>query len=330
MQTFTETTGVVLELVEDYPVEEARLATAELRLSHLGKRYAYLAGVVSGISRSNAHFFAKQLAERPRGRKTALILLADYLTEEVAAILRALGVQYLDMAGNAFISAGAVYIHIEGMRRRGRAEDGTASNAFGWAGLKVLFTLLCAEYIRNAPYREIANAAGVALGTVAGVMADLEKRHFIIAVNGAVRLREERELVKLWVTGYIEKLRPKLLLERYDTNATLDMHTMRQFALLGGETAAARLHHFLVPGLDTLYITGQQVTLIQQLRLRKSKKGRLEVRKQFWNFEYPEKKYGIVPPLLVYADLMAVADPRTIEAAEMVYDKYLVRYFGKV
>lgn len=36
-------------------------------------------------------------------------------------------------------------------------------------------------------------------------------------------------------------------------------------------------------------------------------------------------KKGYVPPLLIYADLMATGDARAIEAAEVIYDKYLAR-----
>ncbi len=34
---------------------------------------------------------------------------------------------------------------------------------------------------------------------------------------------------------------------------------------------------------------------------------------------------GLVPPLLIYADLMATGDARVIEAAEIIYDNYLTR-----
>jgi hypothetical protein len=54
----------------------------------------------------------------------------------------------------------------------------------------------------------------------------------------------------------------------------------------------------------------------------------LDFKKQFRNFNYPEQEFGVVPPLLIYADLVAVAAPRTIEAAEMLYDNYLIQYFG--
>jgi hypothetical protein len=36
------------------------------------------------------------------------------------------------------------------------------ADIFGWAGVKVTFALLCTEQMRNAPYRGIANATGVA------------------------------------------------------------------------------------------------------------------------------------------------------------------------
>ena len=66
-------------------------------------------------------------------------------------------------------------------------------------------------------------------------------------VGGGMKLRNPKELMQLWVTAYTEKLRPKLLLGRFDA----------------------------IEGLDT---------------------------------------HG---------------DPRTIEAAELINDEYLFRYFGK-
>jgi hypothetical protein len=32
-----------------------------------------------------------------------------------------------------------------------------------------------------------------------------------------------------------------------------------------------------------------------------------------------------VPPLLIYADLMATGDAKAIEAAEIIYDNYIAR-----
>jgi hypothetical protein len=36
-------------------------------------------------------------------------------------------------------------------------------------------------------------------------------------------------------------------------------------------------------------------------------------------------KPGLVPPILAYADLIATANPRNLEAAGMIYDEYIAR-----
>ncbi len=329
IQETTAIAGVDLTVAEDEVVQGKTPADTELLLRHGGRKYRYVAEIKGNVSRNNAHFIAKEVTEDARRKKTGVLLVTEYLTDEVGAILREMGVQYLDTAGNAYIKAGGVHVVIEGKRRKKRELVEDAPHTFGWAGLKVVFALLCAGELRNAPYREIAKAAEVALGTVAGVITDLEQRRYMINVEGGMRLRNERELVKLWIAAYIEKLRPKLLLGRYDPVTPLDFGAMPNNALTGAETAAARLQRYLVAGRDTLYITGEQKPLIQQLQLRKAPEGKLELRRRFWDFKYPEQELGIVPPLLIYADLVAVGDPRTIEAAEMLYDEYLTQYFGK-
>jgi hypothetical protein len=45
-------------------------------------------------------------------------------------------------------------------------------------------------------------------------------------------------------------------------------------------------------------------------------------REKFWRFEAPEYP-DLVPPLLIYADLLATADDRNIETARKLYDERL-------
>jgi hypothetical protein len=51
----------------------------------------------------------------------------------------------------------------------------------------------------------------------------------------------------------------------------------------------------------------------------------VEVRKRFWNFPGDPEHVDLVPPLLVYADLLATGDARCIETAKMIHDRYLAR-----
>jgi len=62
---------------------------------------------------------------------------------------------------------------------------------------------------------------------------------------------------------------------------------------------------------------------------QKNHRGRIELRRKFWNFTHPEEERRIVPPLVIYADLIAAGDPRTNATAELIYDKYFDGYYGK-
>ena len=257
------------------------------------------------------------------------LLMAEYITPELADTLRTLGIQFLDAQGNAHVNTDWLYVFIRGRKRARIEEPVPGADIFGWAGVKVTFALLCTEQLRNAPYRAIADATGVALGTVATVMRELKRKGYIRqAADGTIRLRNARELLDRWVTAYAEKLRGKQLIGRYATTETPDGKKLQTLgALLGGETAAHQQQQYLNPGIDTVYVDGDERKIIARLGLRKDPKGKLELRRKFWNFDYPEHAQGVTPPLLTYADLLAVADPRTIEAARMLYDEYLDRYF---
>ncbi|MCK5356795.1 MAG: hypothetical protein KAJ48_00235, partial [Elusimicrobiales bacterium] len=47
----------------------------------------------------------------------------------------------------------------------------------------------------------------------------------------------------------------------------------------------------------------------------------------FWNFNFDNEEKQIVPPLLVYADLMATKDPRNHEVAKIIYEQYIANAY---
>lgn len=322
------TAGVKLVVADAATGTTTSRGEAVLWLKHGGRKTSFLAVVKRGVTTNTVHFVARRLKEIAQGQNRIPLLITEFVSESVGKMLREMDVQYLDTAGNAHLHAEGVHILIEG-KKKPKTDRMTrpGGDPFGWAGLKVVFALLCAEDLRSAAYRDIAKSAGVALGTVGGVMTELERRKHLMRVGDEVRLRNQKDLMQLWVTAYIDKLRPKLFLGRFEAIEGLDTReAVANGALLGAETAAMHLRKHLRPGIDTLYITGQMTDWIARMRLRKDPTGSLELRRRFWEFEYPEKKLGIVPPLMMYADLLAVGDPRTIDAAEMTYDEYLARY----
>lgn len=94
----------------------------------------------------------------------------------------------------------------------------------------------------------------------------------------------------------------------------------------GGEVAAAKLTGYLLPETCTLYTQQDPKHLIIRHRLRPDPAGTIEILKAFWDPALPQAPHpheDLVHPLLVEADLKAIDDPRTLETARMIHDRYL-------
>ena len=102
-----------------------------------------------------------------------------------------------------------------------------------------------------------------------------------------------------------------------------------KLAQWGGEIAAERIMQYLKPELITIYTDPKHLNkVLLENRWRKDEVGNVEVLERFWkqNANRPEET---VPPLLIYADLLATGAQRNLEAAKLIYDKYLVQLIGK-
>ena len=129
-----------------------------------------------------------------------------------------------------------------------------------------------------------------------------------------------------WVTVYPTALRPKLNIKRFRApedkwTAGLDL---RQYnALWGGEVAANRLAGYLEPQAATIYAPELPRQLIVDHKLRADANGDVEILNVFWNHCPTAPVQDVVPPILAYADLMATTDGRNLEAAKMIYERYI-------
>ena len=175
----------------------------------------------------------------------------------------------------------------------------------------------------------MAKAAKVALGTVDFAVNELKELGFLIDMEKKCRqLLKTGQLLRRWVEAYPENLRPKLVQERFRTHTRNWWKDVKpaDFGLFwGGEIAAAKLTGHLKPERYTVYTEQLPGKLIYKFKFQKDPNGNVEILTPFWTFGWELAEKGIVPPLLVYADLMAAGDARAIETAEKIYDIYLVR-----
>ncbi len=80
------------------------------------------------------------------------------------------------------------------------------------------------------------------------------------------------------------------------------------------------MNSHLRPGKAVVYASTLPRRLIIGHRLRKSGvDGNVEIRERFWNFPQPSSQLTVPTPL-IYADLVASADPRQLEAAAYLRD----------
>lgn len=257
-----------------------------------------------------------------------MLIVTDYVTVRMAEQLKKENIQFIDVAGNAYINQPHFYIFIKGNRPPDIFPR--LKRAFKPTGLKVVYAFLCNPDLLNKTYREIAQAADVALGTVGWIIRDLKEMDYLLDMGKrGYKLIQKEELLKRWLIDYPEKLRPKLLLGRFRgpqdwwQQKTLDP----MYAQWGGEVAAVKLTKYLKPQIITIYTTREQLnTLLVENRLKRETDGDIEILEKFWTPLERWQNENTVHPILVYADLMATGDQRNIETARMIYEQYIIRH----
>jgi hypothetical protein len=273
------------------------------------------------------------------------LLVTHCLSTPMAEKLRALNQPFADAAGNAYLEGPGLLVYVTGRKLAGEPEIAATSRAFSSAGLKVQFALICNPALADAPLRAIAAAAGVALGGVSAVLADLQRSGALLVQGKKRRLNATRRLLDDWAQDYARRLRPKTLLKIY-TSPNFDAWENWQFdpaqVLWGGESAARLLVQHLRPGVLTLYAEKMPARLMVEQRMtpvsatltqqRLTEQRVIELRRPFWGTlpavePFAAELPGSVPPALVYADLLATGDSRCLETAELIYDRYLARLF---
>jgi len=218
----------------------------------------------------------------------------------------------------------------------------------------VTYGFLTHPELLNRPYREIATATNVALGTVGLVIKALKAGGYILdeARDKHRRITNYQMLLDRWVQAWPEKLKPKLFLGTFVTD---DIHWWRNIKIeryggcWGGETAGALYTDYLKPQIATVYIPkNKYAKLVQDMRLSKEPKfnniagSKVNIYTPFWpqdSYEIPDQERlneikppvennkihcinagrRLVNPVLAYADLIATGDVRNLEAAEIIY-----------
>ncbi|MGI2029119.1 type IV toxin-antitoxin system AbiEi family antitoxin [Endozoicomonas acroporae] len=280
------------------------------------------------VIQGNTGALIHRLKQMPDPQRT--LLVAKYITPKTANMLREAGVQFLDTVGNAYINQPSLFVYVQGLKPEVTGRSERPGKAFKFAGLKVVFALLENPALLNQPYRSIAEQAGVALGAIGHVLDDLVGQGFVNAskVSGRTIL-DPRGLMDKWVEAF-----PLLQRKQHIGSFTTDFPITRETMDLngfggwwGGEVAAEHYTQYINPKDVTFYVTKEAMKdVMWALKLRKLKPGeypktKVDLYQPFWT-EWLQPEGAFVHPMVTMAELIATAEPRNLQVAERLYDKY--------
>lgn len=256
-----------------------------------------------------------------------LIVIAEVIYPNIREQLRKRQINYLDTTGNIFIQQDELMLFINGNKKENPVKR-TAGRAFNKAGIKFIYYLLTEKDFLAKTYREMAEICGTALGNINYIINDLKEQDFLRkAPKNTYRINNRENLIKLWVENYELKLKPAILLGIFRFQQPEQIKEWKKINInnnqtqWGGEPAADKLTNYLQPATLTLYTDEKRIDLVKNLRIIPDKDGNIKIYTRFWKTTDDAKETA--PPLIIYADLVNIGDPRTDELANMIYDEYI-------
>ncbi|MCX5908333.1 MAG: hypothetical protein NTY64_14400, partial [Deltaproteobacteria bacterium] len=150
-----------------------------LRMATQGRELLYHAEIKTAITQANRLMLlmGRERLQHP------LLIVTKYIHPQMAEQLRADGMEFIDAAGNAFLNQPPLYLFVKGNRPPAPPRQGRTKRVFKPAGLRMIFALLCNPGLENRTFRDIAAAAGVALGTVDWIIRELKEMGFLMVMG---------------------------------------------------------------------------------------------------------------------------------------------------
>lgn len=305
--------GIVSEVQR--PGRDDYSSDTTLTLERGGSRQLYLFELKQALRPSDI----RSLDHLTQSSTPAVLGLGSVVSSRSADALRANGLQYIDVVGNAHIQFGDVLVDVRGRRPASTRKPAASSsgNLFSAARAQVVFALLQWPRLWHDSQRAVADAAGVSLGQAHSALTMLDVVGF-----GPGGHRRDSHLLDLWATAFATGLGEKLVLGRYRGSAT-DLTKVRADDTLfsSGEPMASELVH---PHSLVVYVDGFDPMLPIVNRWRADGEPNITVRRTFWTTPPGETRdddgplAGLrpAPAVLVYADLISNGDPRVREVAE--------------
>ena len=318
VRNFNEIPGIKVKILAEEAQAAKDLHDAKIQLCRNHYQREWYVDVKKQLSPA---MLPKLMARLPHA--VPAMVVAEYITPKAKKLLKEENIAYADAAGNMFLADDEVYIYVENNKAE-RKEIITGNRAFTKTGLKVLFLLLQHPEYVNETYRFMAEKAGVGLDTINKVLKALQKEKYLIPVTDKeFKWNRKKELLISWVEAYQKNLKPKLRQKRYkalEKDQNWKELQLPEGTCWGGANAGDLLTHYLIADHWTLYTDQEFMTIMKAFRWIPDPNGDITLIEKFWQ---GAEKDEHVPPLIAYADMTEDDNPRYMETATIIYEKYL-------
>jgi len=255
------------------------------------------------------------------------LVVANQINLRTMTAYRNRKIDYIDLAGNALVRFGDVYVDVRGRSlktTRAAAETRHAPvNLFSARRAQVTFALITWPELLTLPIKFTSEAAGVSIGIAFQTIKLLRESGYLLDDMNPYLVRKN-ELIDRWTEAFMSGLRNKLTLAKYrgERLEVLGGNAETPW-FISGECAVPSL---VRPTTLTIYVQRLDPALLAANRWRRDGDPNISVRQKFWTepqqllrrdhgLEFQAVEYK-APALLIYADLMASGDGRQREAAQ--------------
>lgn len=229
------------------------------------------------------------------------------------------GVGYIEADGDCFLTAPSTYVLIRLARKKAATGSGFRS-VYSKASARLCLVLLMDRHALDTPYRNLAEVAHMATGSVARVLRELAAEG-IIAVHGSGdrKVLDPEKLLDVFELSYNKYLRPKGFVGHFRVSASAPTRVAETDLdggdVWGGELAAYRQVRSMPPKAYTLFSDKSLGELAKKYRWVKDDSGKIAVYRPFWDPRWNLAGNGLAPWPVVYANLLALPDPRALDVA---------------
>lgn len=288
-------------------------------------------GTVASVARAITQV---QRSPNGYGRGAIPLVAVPYMGPSGMKECEKAGVSWVDLSGNARISAPGLHINIQG-RPNLFIHRGRPSSAFAPKSSRITRWLLIHPK-REMSQREIASATDMSEGFTSKIVARLAADRLVVRTqNGKIKVKDPNLLLDAWAEKYrfdrhrvIRGHVPSRTTESLLANLSEHFHAESIGYAATGLSAAWQLTHFAAYRIVSVYIERDLPnSRIEELGFREDDRGAntwLVIPNDRGVFQGSSMREGVrcVHPVQVYLDLLGHPE-RASEAADRVRSDYL-------